>query len=170
MTRQNQLHVDDGREALRVLGDASDLELMHVQNLEDACTKVYLYDHQSRAVRHPEAGEVHWPILMLLASHSRKHIFCSKQLPNVQHVAKALRAFTHKVRWRWALRGGTEDPAGETLRRLKGRARQVRPCEELCPPELETWTHLFSEKVLAACKRSVALSRGREHKHSIFQH
>ena len=67
-------------------------------NLEECARKVYVFDPRTEQFRHPAVHEIQWHVLLLLGTHSRKFIFCGRQLPDQKLVNEAILDLVVKVK------------------------------------------------------------------------
>ncbi len=66
---------------------------------------LYLVLDKSEAAAPPVAeNEIPWPVLLLLATHSRKHRFLNGALPQAQPYTRAIANLANKVKWAWCFR------------------------------------------------------------------
>ena len=68
--------VDDEvtRMYLKIIRTASLKDILLSLNPQPWSSKVYLYQHDRKAVKHPEVSEVGWPAIWMLATRHRKHL------------------------------------------------------------------------------------------------
>jgi len=82
-------------------GHQSIIQMIDWQRMQ---RQVFLYDHASRtahACGEAVASPIAWPIIWLLAAHSRKHIFQGRRRPSMQSIGVSIAEFIHKLRWRF---------------------------------------------------------------------
>lgn len=101
---------------------------------------VYVYDHGSQSVSMPgEVFDIPWPVLYLLARHSRKHIFVGRKLPSLEGVHTHLQQFSRKVRWRWLLRH--ESGGSELSRRIRDKKSLTPDPSNVVVSSLQAWVN-----------------------------
>ena len=77
-----------------------------VANLGTHQQTVRRYDHASRSV---VMADIAWPLAWILTRFNRKHIFCSRALPNRRKFLSAVETFINKMKWRWLYRNSTDE-------------------------------------------------------------
>ena len=105
---------------MRLTQDLPLREWKYILDPEAMASKVYVFQANSRTAVHPvctgtadtdsHAPFIAWPIVWLLSSFHRKHLFAGRDLPSLSSISKALEEAGRKVqlRWRFFQRGARE--------------------------------------------------------------
>ena len=65
----------------------------------------YLVLHRDEQAAPPTVDDrIPWPVVLLLATHSRKHRFLSGMPPRMKPYVQAVSSFARKVKWAWHFR------------------------------------------------------------------
>ena len=59
-----------------------------LMDIDHMLQKVYIFNYMCRSARHPDLGQLPWPVIHLLACRSRKHIYIPSNLPSVESYIK----------------------------------------------------------------------------------
>lgn len=104
-----------------------------------------------------------WPVVLLLGSHSRRHIFArGRQLP-MQEVERSCNDFANRVKWRWHFRKRKPEIEAEKLKHkqlVKRRPREYRGRSLAC---IENLALAVANEVKLFCKTANSrIARNRE--------
>ena len=118
--------------------DAAAAEFLWMMRIDEAISKVYVFDIKTRSVHHPSPDELAWPGLLLLGKYHRQRIFPNKAPPKVKNVIAAFHDFANKCKnkannpeWKsmkpyWKPRPGQFVPASNPeLEYCLGRIQQI---------------------------------------------
>lgn len=87
------------RAATRMLQGASINDLAWLSRGADLCNNVYSVHGSPSVAAHPAVGDLPWPVLLLLGSHSRKHLFLRRRALNMRSLHKSINDFTNRILW-----------------------------------------------------------------------
>lgn len=106
------------------LADMSAFEKKQLQNYGELLEKVYVVDHESRSTRHPGRGELPWPVVLLLAGHSRKHVLLGRRPPVIADVGRACVDASNKLKWRFVHYSGDRSRQQQQQQQRQQRQQQ----------------------------------------------
>ena len=132
-----------------LLKGASLADLNWMLQFESVAEHCHVYNHDSKTIQSPGSMGIPWTVVWLLGRFHRKHILCNSNLPDIQLVARELRQFQHRVKWRWLLRNNDHK---RLLRRVK--KTPAVPCNELVDPALSCWLGHLNRVILRAVKQA----------------
>ena len=89
------------RTFMNLMEGALPIDWFNMADFDRLYKQVYLYEMDSRSARHPDPGEVPWPIIYALSRYHAKHQFCSRKLPDIHKIGLQVQNFLHKVEWAW---------------------------------------------------------------------
>lgn len=87
-------------------------DIWWLQNFHLLEQKVSVYDPFTKSIYHPQAYNVPWPIVWILARYNRKHIWATKKLPGADWIVQDIRQFVDAVKWRWVFRNSRTPKPG----------------------------------------------------------
>ena len=118
---------------------------------------VYIVDPVSRSKRQATVREVGWPVLWLLGSHHKKHIFIPPRLPHFKHVISAVGDMIAKIRWRFMFESGLMVSSGKSAVAPPRSSRmRTHPCDsEAIPFELNLWCKSFRQRIYEHCNNAL---------------
>lgn len=135
------------------------LDLAIIQQGEQRKANIYLVDVESKSVRHPESfAEVPWPVIWMLAGHSRKHIMQTK-LPSLSETAAQVTSAANKLCWSHWHSGHI--PEAKEWWWLRPRKKFTPECPHVAPPELKWLIGKLKAEVRNATASALQLYRGR---------
>ena len=117
-----------------MMKDASVRDWKNLARVSNLRQSVYVYDHESKSVRHP-GTEIEWPIIWLLSAFHRKHIFAPQKNQETKHINNDAIRLTRRVEWTWAPRKDST-----CLPSIHIKTREIASCSELIPPVVQCWT------------------------------
>ena len=132
-----------------LLKGASLADLNWMLQFESVAEHCHVYNHDSKTIQSPGSMGIPWTVVWLLGRFHRKHSLCNSKLPDEQLVARELRQFQHRVKWRWLLRNNDQK---RLLRRVK--KTPAVPCNELVDPALSCWLGHLNRVILRAVKQA----------------
>ena len=107
---------------MRMMRGASMLQWSRFASFEHALDTAYCYDRSKREallMSQRDTVDFPWPVLLLISTYSRKHIFQSNKAPDQIMFAKDVKGFVNKIRWFDVLRDS--EPGHAWLRAPAGR-------------------------------------------------
>ena len=90
------------RKFKEMMKDASVRDWKNLARVSNLRQSVYVYDHESKSVRHP-GKKIEWPTIWLLSAFHRKHIFVPQKNPETKHINDDAIRLTRRVEWRGLL-------------------------------------------------------------------
>ena len=112
------------------------IDVMPLSKWSETSHRVYVYDHEQKAawrvseLSRDEAPP--WPITLLLAWHSKKHVFVNKRKPSLKAVNLGISSIVNSIKWQWTLRG-VEKPRFYGF----GVKKPTAPCNRAVDPDLQ---------------------------------
>ena len=144
-----------------LMADASLHEWHFFLKPDMLCHRVYHVDPILKTKEHADASVIGWPILWLLGSHHKKHIFVPQRLPSMRGPIRATDDMIANIKWKFLHESGLIDsePASELAPPRDRRAR-TRPCgSDKIPSELNLWCRGLRHRVLEHCSEAFNIAR-----------
>ena len=103
--------VDDEvtRMYLKIVRTASLKDILLSLNPQPLSSKVYLYEDDRKAVKHPKVSEVGWPAIWMLATRHKKHLIQDRP-PRRADIKNTMKNLLNKVKWRYLFSTGVLAP------------------------------------------------------------
>ena len=109
-----------------------------------AKSTLFMYDLQSLSCM-PLSNAIPWPVIWLLCTRNKKHIFINNTKPPLERLRDDLIDFSNRAKWKWCLRNS--DP---TPRVVKYKSSLRSPtCTKIVDPDLQAWLTNLRSKVLS---------------------
>ena len=129
-------------------------DIWWLQNFHLLEQKVSVYDPFTKSIYHPQAYNVPWPIVWILARYNRKHIWASKKLPGADWIVQDIRQFVDAVKWRWVFRN-SRTPKPSVYFKLHN------PCNVPVDGAVQFWLDTLHAKLVAEAKRATNFAKHR---------
>ena len=91
---------------------------------ESMCKHMYVVHERNAA--HPLPDSLPWPVCLLLATHSRKHVFPNNSRWNLSSFRQGVRDMCSRLAWACCFRGSDNETAADSRPLYK---RSVKPCQ-----------------------------------------
>jgi len=84
--------------------------LLQLYNYDHIANKVYVFNYATKSVTSAADAEngIAWPVVWLLATHHRKHICCSRQLPSMDLLRQSIKDVVCRIQWTEVDLGGQD--------------------------------------------------------------
>lgn len=130
-------------------------------NLQEWSKSLYVFDDERRTATRvsdlQSSSAVPWPVLWLLTSHSRRHVFVPRALPKKDKLMKGVQDFCNRLRWRWHFKFEADPDRPEATFRVS--RKQVPTCLTVVPHQLEEWCGRLRSAVSTAATASLEAAR-----------
>ena len=132
----------------RLVRGLDGLLLAWLFRLDELYGNIYMVERGAEGwqAKFPDAGSLPWPVLLLLGSHSRKHIITPGNFRRAELV-KSLNDTVSRIKWAWLFRKETGDFSKPLLK------RDLLHCHSRTPPTIEAFCRRLKEVGLEAGKK-----------------
>jgi hypothetical protein len=145
---------------LELMRGATIADWIMMSRFEELYKRCYIYDHITATARHPEVGEVPWPIIWAITRYHRKHIWCKRASPDVRRINDQVDQFANRVRWTWHYRHSESSLPSIFINRGK-----TQPFPHQTHPHLELWISRLRSEIRSSLEQ--AKSQGLANKRCI---
>ena len=135
-------------------------ERMAITMLEScqAEAPVHLFEPETASARRPGHHELSWPIIFLLGSYHRKHLFLRRTPPPLSSVSRSLSRWEQKARWRLyfnAMPSPLGEPSVSKWQFLKLKSRNTPCCLAKTNDSVNLFFQQVRDGVFNLCRKSV---------------
>ena len=108
-----------------------------------------LFDVVNKQATLLKGCSISWIVSFYLSRYSKKHIFTGRRKPSIAVIGKALREWSHRLRWMYSLRNSNSNP----FYRYQSK-KAIKPYDGVVDSELERYIQQMTDAVYDKCLAS----------------